>query len=66
LARIEADRERCIGSGLCAMAAETLFDQDAHDGRVLVLVEEVPAELTAAAREAVSLCPARALSLSKD
>jgi ferredoxin len=64
--RIEADREVCIGAGTCALTAPEVFDQDADDGRVVLLVERPAAEVAAAAREAVWLCPSGALSLDED
>ena len=41
--KIEADRDVCIGAGMCVMTAEEVFDQD-DDGIVVVLEVEVPAE----------------------
>jgi ferredoxin len=60
--RIEADRDACIGSGNCVMVAGAVFDQG-DDGLVQPLVDEVPDEELAHAREAVKLCPAGALRL---
>ncbi|WP_354101902.1 ferredoxin [Bradyrhizobium sp. RT5a] len=61
--RVIADRDRCVGGGMCALTAPNLFDQD-KDGRVLLLTEGAVngAELDAA-RQAVALCPSGALSL---
>jgi ferredoxin len=58
--KIEADRARCIGAGMCVMTAEEVFDQD-DDGIVVVLEAEVPAEHVAAAERAVESCPSGAL-----
>ena len=59
--RVTADREVCIGAGMCALTAPDVFDQDDDDGLVRVLVE-MPGESTApAVREAVKLCPSGAL-----
>lgn len=64
--RIEADQERCIGAGQCVMTAPALFDQRESDGIVEVL-EPVPgAGDLPAAREAVGLCPAAAITLHED
>lgn len=54
--KITADRDVCIGAGLCVVSDPAAFDQD-DDGIVLVLAED-PDD---AAREAVSLCPSGAL-----
>ena len=58
--KIEADRERCIGAGMCVMTAEEVFDQD-DEGIVVVLDAEVPVEHAAAVARAVASCPSGAL-----
>lgn len=58
--KIEADRDVCIGAGMCVMAAEAVFDQD-DDGIVVVLEAEVPAGHADAAVRAVASCPSGAL-----
>ena len=58
--KIEADRDVCIGAGMCVMNAEEVFDQD-DDGLVVVLAVEVPAEHADAAARAVAQCPSEAL-----
>lgn len=58
--KIAADRDVCIGAGLCVATSEAVFDQD-DDGIVLVLVEEPEGADADAAREAASLCPSGAL-----
>ncbi|MYW46261.1 ferredoxin, partial [Streptomyces sp. SID161] len=42
--RVTADRDRCVGSGQCAMLSPEVFDQD-DDGLVEVLREEPDAAL---------------------
>lgn len=63
--RIIADRDLCIGAGMCALTAPEVFDQDADEGRVLLLSERPDAENAQAARQAVALCPAGALSIAE-
>jgi ferredoxin len=58
--KIEADRDVCIGSGMCVMNAEEVFDQG-DDGIVVVLEVEVPPEHADAAARAVANCPSGAL-----
>ena len=58
--KIEADRDVCIGAGMCVMTAEEVFDQG-DDGIVVVLEVEVPADHAAAAARAVASCPSGAL-----
>jgi ferredoxin len=58
--KITADRDVCIGAGMCVMTAEEVFDQD-DDGIVVVLEVEVPAEHADAAARAVASCPSGAV-----
>lgn len=60
--KIEADRERCIGSGMCLLAVPEVFDQD-DDGLVVLLEPAPEPEHAAAARTAVANCPSGALRL---
>jgi len=64
--RIEADRDVCIGAGMCALTAPDVFDQDSGDGRVVLLAEHLTDVDADAAREAVALCPSGALTLRED
>ncbi|GLW23809.1 ferredoxin [Microbispora triticiradicis] len=61
--KIKADLERCVGAGMCALTLPQVFDQSEDDGTVEILDPEPPAELAAAVRRAVQLCPSGALSL---
>ena len=63
--KVVADRDVCIGAGMCVMAAG-IFDQD-EDGVVVIAdAEELPAQEQQRARNAVSLCPSGALRLIAD
>lgn len=61
--RIEADRERCVGAGMCALTAPDLFTQDDDEGLVLVLAADgaLSPDQAASATEAATLCPSRAI-----
>ncbi|MGI5460887.1 ferredoxin [Streptomyces sp. CA-249302] len=61
--RVTADREACIGGGMCVHAAPAVFDQDEYDGRVVLLVPEPTPEHAVHVRRAVTMCPVRALGL---
>ena len=63
--KVGADRDRCIGAGMCVMTDEAVFDQD-DDGVVVVLAADVPQGEQQRVREAVGLCPSGALSLLQD
>jgi len=60
---VHADRDVCIGAGMCVLTADAVFDQD--DDGIVVLLEERPGD-PAAARDAVANCPSGALSLTED
>ncbi|WP_306319148.1 MULTISPECIES: ferredoxin [unclassified Streptomyces] len=60
--RLRADRDVCIGAGMCALSAPAVFDQD-DDGLVLLVDGEPPASEHAAARLAVGSCPSGAITL---
>jgi len=60
---VRADRDRCCGSGLCALRVPTVFDQD-DDGIVVLLTPNPPAELHAEVAAAVDGCPSGALGLA--
>ncbi|MBX7550308.1 (4Fe-4S)-binding protein [Streptomyces sp. NPDC004232] len=63
--QIQADTERCVGAGMCALTAPGLFDQSEHDGTVVLLTAgECGREAADAARAAVATCPSGALALT--
>ncbi|PVX63412.1 UNVERIFIED_ORG: ferredoxin [Nocardia globerula] len=60
---IVANQSSCIGSGQCVFTDPDTFDQD-DDGVVVVLRSEPAADdEVALAKQAVDVCPSRALSL---
>ncbi|HEY2440127.1 MAG TPA: ferredoxin [Solirubrobacteraceae bacterium] len=61
--RVIVDQDACISSGQCVLAEPAVFDQT-DDGVVVLLDECPPAELHDAVREAESLCPAQAITLT--
>ncbi|GGY18812.1 (4Fe-4S)-binding protein [Streptomyces xanthochromogenes] len=62
--RVSADREVCVGAGLCALTAPAVFDQD-DDGLVDVLTPDPDRAQQPAARQAVNLCPSGAVSIAE-
>jgi ferredoxin len=62
---IVADRNVCIGAGMCVLTDDAVFDQD-DDGIVLLRCDTVAADQQQRIREAVNLCPSAALSLRDD
>ncbi|WP_066302103.1 ferredoxin [Arthrobacter luteolus] len=61
--RIELDRPRCEGHGLCEEAAPELMHLD-DDGELIIDVPEVDGPDAAAAKAAVRVCPVAALRLA--
>jgi ferredoxin len=58
--KVEANRDVCIGAGMCVLTAPEVFDQD-DDGVVVLLTADVPAERAGQAQRAVANCPSGAL-----
>ncbi|MDT9682754.1 ferredoxin [Streptomyces sp. TRM76323] len=61
---VHADRDRCLGAGMCALTAPQVFDQDEEEGLVLLLDARPPREQHAAVRLAAGVCPAAALTVT--
>jgi ferredoxin len=63
--RLQVDRNRCVGAGMCNLSAPEVFDQDDEEGHV-ILLDAAPAEdLHAVVREALTTCPSGAISISE-
>ncbi|CAM5711355.1 ferredoxin [Streptomyces fumanus] len=61
--RVDVDRDRCCGAGMCALEAPEVFDQDETDGLVVVLLTEPPDTLDDVVRSAAEQCPSGAVRL---
>lgn len=64
--RLSADRDTCVGAGMCVLTAPEVFDQDDEQGRVVILDPGVVDDRAEAVREAAVLCPAAALTVTED
>ena len=64
--KVTVDKDKCCGAGTCVLVAPDVFDQGEDDGIVILLDPKPPAELHASVREAVSVCPAAAITLSEE
>ena len=62
--KVVADRDICIGAGMCVMTTDAVFDQD-DEGIVVVLTEQIPADEEIRVRNAVGLCPSGASSIAR-
>jgi len=60
--RIEVDLAKCTGHGICESIAEDVFEVS-DDGSVLIHGNERPESDRARMRQAVTQCPAAALTL---
>lgn len=60
--KIEVDRNRCEGHGMCEVAAPEYFALDA-DGKLMVLKEDASDGDEAKLQDAVLICPVAALRL---
>jgi ferredoxin len=58
--KVTANRDVCIGAGMCVMSAPEVFDQD-DDGVVVVVDTEVSPAQAADVARAVASCPSGAL-----
>ncbi|MGW3962458.1 ferredoxin [Amycolatopsis sp. NPDC005003] len=64
--KVTVEEAKCCGAGTCVMLAPDVFDQRDDDG-IVILLDEHPAEaLHAAVREAASVCPGVAISVSEE
>ena len=56
--KVTVDTDLCIGSGMCAMTAPAVFDQDPAEAIVVLLDPEPPPAQHEAVLLAVQRCPA--------
>jgi ferredoxin len=63
--KVEIDRDRCVASGQCVLAAPAVFDQREDDGMVTLLTSELPPDQVDAVREAAFLCPAQVITVTE-
>lgn len=61
--KVSLDREKCLSSGQCLMAAPPVFDQRDEDGRAYLLQEHPADDLAKAVRHAAALCPGLAIKV---
>ncbi|WP_158891699.1 ferredoxin [Amycolatopsis anabasis] len=63
--KITVDRARCVAAGMCTLTAPETFDQDAEDGRVVLLTSTPLPEDEEAARQAAQVCPSGAITFAE-
>ncbi|MCK8647111.1 ferredoxin [Mycobacterium colombiense] len=62
--KIDVDRDRCEGHGMCEVIAPKLFSVD-DEGHLTVLTDDVAPSDEAQVRDAMLACPVAALRLSE-
>ena len=63
--KVTVDRDRCVGSGQCALNLPEVFDQGDADGIVILLTDRPEASLSDRVLEAELLCPAMAIKIEE-
>jgi ferredoxin len=63
--KITVDEGKCCGAGTCVLLAPDVFDQREEDGIVILLDERPDESLHAIVREAASVCPGVAITVSE-
>jgi ferredoxin len=64
--KVRIDPAKCVGHGMCRIAAPEIFDLDDEDGHGVVLVEDVPPGLEDAVEQAERGCPESAVIVKRD
>jgi ferredoxin len=62
--KIEVDRKKCTGLGICESLAPTFFEVD-DSGDLLLLKEDINPDELAEIEEAVAACPTEALRIAR-
>lgn len=63
--KVEVDLGTCQGYANCVLEADAIFDLDDETGKVIVLMQSVPAELEDEARRAAASCPVSAITIGE-
>lgn len=63
--RVSVDQDRCVGSGQCVLAVDSVFDQREEDGIVRLLTDRPAPEVTEDVEHAALLCPAQAITVTR-
>jgi ferredoxin len=63
--KVTVDRDKCVASGQCVLAAAQVFDQDEDDGVVILLNEAPSPDQYDAVRLAAQMCPASVIEVTE-
>jgi ferredoxin len=61
--KVTVDRDKCVGSGACVLAAPRAFTQD-EDGIVELIAADVEPGEEQALRDAIDACPAAVIEIA--
>ncbi len=59
--KVRVDEDACHGHQSCAIAAPEVFGSDDYGNAVVLITDEIPADLEAKVRRAEGNCPERAI-----
>lgn len=59
--KVTVDEDACHGHQSCAIAAPEVFGSDDYGNAVVLITDEIPADLEAKVRRAEGNCPERAI-----
>ncbi len=59
--QVGVDVKRCVASGMCALLAPRVFDQEEETGQVVLVDEHPPEEEWEAVEEAERSCPGQVI-----
>lgn len=62
--RVRVDGDRCVGHGMCYLAAPDVFQLSDEDGHAYALIEDVSADLEEAVHQAQRGCPEQAIVIT--
>jgi ferredoxin len=63
--KVTVDRDKCVASGQCVLAAAEVFDQNEEDGVVILLNEAPSPDQYDAVRLAAQMCPASVIEVTE-
>ena len=63
--RVTVERDKCVASGQCVLAASAVFDQDENDGVVILLDDDPSPDQHDAVRLAEQMCPASVIHVTE-
>ena len=64
--RAAVNAARCVGHGMCSLAAPEVFQLSDEDGHAIVALQSVPSDLRWALEQAQRGCPEDAITIHDD